>query len=208
MHKDRTLPPGEIAPTEMETVMTPSTSSARARTPIPRGIARDGPAILSYGFRPFFLLAGVFALIAMAAWIGALTLGWNTGGSYGALTWHAHEMLFGYTSAALAGFMLTAIPNWTGRLPVSGGPLLALLTVWLAGRLAMAAPDVIGSPWAVSIEALFIPSLAVVAAREIIAGKNWKNLKILAGLLGLSVANVAFHYSVLTQGEAPTSSSS
>ena len=96
-----------------------------SRRAIPRGIARNGPAVLSYGFRPFFLLAGMMALGAMVRWIGALVLGWEGEGSYGALNWHAHEMLFGYTSAALAGFMLTAIPNWTGRLPVSGRPLLA-----------------------------------------------------------------------------------
>jgi uncharacterized protein involved in response to NO len=138
----------------------------------------------------------------MAGLIAALTVGWDIGGGYGGLNWHAHVMLFGYTSAALAGFMLTAIPNWTGRLPVSGRPLLALVTLWLAGRVAMAAPDVIGLTWAAGIDALFMPSLAAIAAREIIAGKNWKNLKILAGLLGLSIANAAFHYSVLTQGEA------
>ncbi len=170
---------------------------------VPRGIARSGPALLSYGFRPFFLLAGIFALFAMGGWIAALTLGWNVGGSYGALNWHAHEMLFGYTSAALAGFMLTAIPNWTGRLPVSGGPLLTLVALWLAGRLAMAMPDLVGPPWAaVSVDALFLPSLGAIAAREIITGKNWKNFKILGGLIGLSLANIAFHVSVLTSGQA------
>lgn len=73
----------------------------------------------------------------MDGWIGALTAGWEVGGDYGRLNWHAHEMLFGYTSAALAGYMLTAIPNWTGRLPVSGLPLLGLVAVWLTGRLTM-----------------------------------------------------------------------
>src|SRR5215213_4144125 len=94
--------------------------AAAPRKPVPRGIARSGPAVLSYGFRPFFLLAALFAFVAMVVWIGALSLGWEAGGSYGILNWHAHEMLFGYTAAALAGYMLTAIPNWTGRLPVSG----------------------------------------------------------------------------------------
>jgi uncharacterized protein involved in response to NO len=179
---------------------------AERRTPVPRGIARSGPALLSYGFRPFFLLAGIMAVVAMAGWIGALALGWEVGGSYGALNWHAHEMLFGYASAALAGFMLTAIPNWTGRLPVSGLPLLGLVTLWLAGRAAMAAPDVAGLVPSVLLDATFLPVLAVVAAREIVAGKNWKNLKILTGLVGLSVANGWFHVSVLTGGEALTAS--
>ena len=172
------------------------------RVAVPRGIATSGPPILSYGFRPFFLLAGMFALVAMGGWIGALALGWEVGGSYGALNWHAHEMLFGYASAALAGFMLTAIPNWTGRLPVSGAPLLALVLVWLAGRLAIAVPDILGLIHSIVIDACFLPVMAAIAAREIIVGKNWKNLKILGGLAALSLANVAFHFSVLAAGEA------
>lgn len=83
----------------------------KTRKPVPRGIASSGPAVLSYGFRPFFLGAGLFAVVAMASWIGALAAGLEVGGSYGALNWHAHEMLFGYTSAALAGYMLTASPT-------------------------------------------------------------------------------------------------
>ena len=113
--------------------------AAAAARPVPRGLAENGPAILAYGFRPFFLAAGLFAVFAMSVWIGALLLGWEIGGSAGPTQWHAHEMLFGYSSAALAGFILTAVPNWTGRLPVSGMPLLGLVGVWLAGRLANAA---------------------------------------------------------------------
>lgn len=181
----------------------PGHVTTRARKPVPRGIAGNGPAILSYGFRPFFLLAGVFAVVAMSAWIGAMALGWEVGGEYGVLNWHAHEMLFGYTSAALAGFMLTAIPNWTGRLPVSGPPLLGLVLVWVAGRLAMAVPGVVGVPASMFMDALFLPLLAIIAGIEIVAGKNWKNLKILLGLTALSVANIAFHLSVAYSGVAP-----
>lgn len=177
--------------------------TTRARKPVPRGIASGGPAVLSYGFRPFFLLAGIFAVVAMGTWIGALTLGWEVGGEYGMLNWHAHEMLFGYTSAALAGFMLTAIPNWTGRLPVSGRPLLGLVLVWVAGRLAMAAPGVLGLPASTFLDALFLPLLAIIAGTEIIAGRNWRNLKILLGLTALSVADIAFHLSVTFRGAAP-----
>ena len=177
-------------------------SAKTARSPIPRGIARRGPPLLSYGFRPFFLLAGLLALVAMVGWIGALALGWEVGGSYGALNWHAHEMLFGYASAALAGFMLTAIPNWTGRLPVSGTPLLALVLVWIAGRLAMAVPDVLGPVPSAVVDGAFLPVMAAIAGREIVAGRNWKNLKILGGLTALSLANAAFHVSVFVGGEA------
>jgi uncharacterized protein involved in response to NO len=183
-------------------------TAIQRRKPIPRGIATNGPPLLSYGFRPFFLLAGMLALVAMVGWIGALALGWEIGGSYGALNWHAHEMLFGYASAALAGFMLTAIPNWTGRLPVSGTSLLALVFLWLVGRAAVAIPDAIGVVPSVILDACFLPVLAAIAAREIVAGKNWKNLKILGGLVGLSIANLAFHISVISSGEAMEASRS
>lgn len=164
---------------------------------IPRGIAASGPAILSYGFRPFFLAAGLWAVAAMALWVGALTMGWPIGGSYGPVNWHAHEMVFGYTGAALAGFMLTAIPNWTGRLPVSGLPLLGLVLVWLAGRIALLFPDFISLEAALVIEGLFFPLLFFVALREIVAGRNWKNLKIVLALAVLSVANGWFHLAVV-----------
>ena len=165
---------------------------------IPRGLAIEGPALLSYGFRPFFLGAGLFAVAAMLLWIGALTQGWEIGGSrYGALNWHAHEMLFGYVAAALAGFMLTAIPNWTGRLPVSGRPLLLLVLLWLAGRAVMVAPEQFGIYPAAVVEAAFLPVLAGIAGREIITGRNWKNLKILVALGVLSGVNIAFHVMVL-----------
>ena len=170
---------------------------APTRKPVPRGIATGGLPIFSYGFRPFFLFAALFAALAMTFWIAALTLGLNIGGVYGALNWHAHEMLFGYASAALAGFMLTAIPNWTGRLPVSGMPLLALVVLWVVGRLAMAMPDFIGLSASLAIDAAFLPVLAFVAGREIVAGKNWKNLKILGALVALSVANIVFHVSAV-----------
>jgi uncharacterized protein involved in response to NO len=178
----------------------------KSHTPIPRGIARSGPAVLSYGFRPFFLLAGVFAPLAMIMWIGALAGQWSIGGSYGALNWHAHEMLFGYASAALAGFMLTAIPNWTGRLPVSGYQLLAIVCLWLAGRAAMAVPDLLGLLPSAIIDGAFLLAMAVIAGREIVAGKNWKNLKILAGLSALTIANAMFHASVLVEGSAAEAS--
>lgn len=178
--------------------------SGQRKGGIPRGIAASGPPILSYGFRPFFLGAGAFGLLSMTIWIGAVTLGWDIGGvSYGAVNWHAHELLFGYATAALAGFMLTAIPNWTGRLPVSGSPLLMLVLLWLLGRVVMLNPDRVGLYPAAVVDALFLPALAVIAAREIVAGRNWKNLKILIALALLAGINVAFHVLALT-GQNPS----
>jgi uncharacterized protein involved in response to NO len=179
-----------------------TTARTKPHRPGPWGLARDRPSMLSHGFRPFFLLAGLFAFVSMAVWIATLSFGWPIGGSYGAWNWHAHEMLFGYTGAALAGFLLTAIPNWTGRLPVSGAPLLALVLLWLAGRVAMASPDTIGLITAAAIDASFVPVLTTIAGREILAGRNWKNLKVLAVLVALSGAGIAFHIMVALNGEA------
>ena len=168
----------------------------------PRGIAREGLPILSYGFRPFFFVAGLFASLAMALWLGALLFGWPIGGSlHGPVSWHGHEMLFGYTSAALAGFLLTTIPNWTGRLPVSGLPLVALVLLWLAGRVTMAAPDLLGGVASAVIDCGFLVVLWALAAREIIAGQNWKNLKILVAVGLLCLTNVAFHFAAAMGGD-------
>ncbi len=176
------------------------------RKPVPRGLAHSGPIILAYGFRPFFLGAGIWAITAMGLWIGALAAGIPIGGSYGGPAWHAHEMLFGYTSATLAGFLLTAIPNWTGRLPVSGTPLAILFAVWVAGRLALIAPDVIGLPFAIAIDSAFLPLLLAVCLREIVAGKKWRDLKVLAGLAALGLANIGFH-ALIVWGDDPTMAS-
>jgi uncharacterized protein involved in response to NO len=98
-----------------------------------RGRIRAMPPILHYGFRPFFFLAALHAGLAIPLWLGAYLGGFEIGGPCGGLQWHAHEMLFGYLSAVIAGFILTAIPNWTGRLPLSGMPLAVLVGLWLAG---------------------------------------------------------------------------
>ncbi len=179
----------------------PAAMPAERRGGIPRGLKMTGPAILSYGFRPFFLGGALWAVMAMLLWILSLTIGLPLGGSYGALNWHAHEMVFGFSSAVLAGFLLTAVPNWTGRLPVSGGPLAVLCGTWLIGRLVFLAPDLIHIYVAVAIESLFLPFLLFIAAREIIAGHQWRNLKVLSGVAGVMVANFTFHYMVLNEGD-------
>jgi uncharacterized protein involved in response to NO len=173
----------------------------KRRLPVPRGLAATGPVIFSYGFRPFFLAASVWAVLAMALWIGALTGLIDVAGGYGATAWHAHEMAFGYTTAVLAGFLLTAIPNWTGRLPVSGWPLILLFLLWSAGRVAMLASDSIGANAAIAVDLAFLPTLLAVCAREIVAGRKWKDLKILAVLLVLASGNALFHWFNMSNGD-------
>lgn len=171
---------------------------AAKRGGIPRGISNTGPIIFSYGFRPFFLGAASWAILAMALWMAAIEFGFPAGGTYGAVEWHAHEMLFGFAPAVLAGFLLTAVPNWTGRLPVSGIPLVVLLSIWLAGRVAMLVTATLGIVPAVVIDASFLLSLLFICAREVIAGRKWKDLKVIAGLAALSTANIFFHYSAIS----------
>lgn len=174
------------------------------RPPRPKdGIARlrtGSIAFLSYGFRPFFLGAGVWAVLAMALWIGLVTGQWSFASEYGAVAWHAHEMLFGYTTGVATGFLLTAIPNWTGRLPVQGRGLLGLFLLWVGGRIAFLLSDWIGVPAAVAIDSAFLFVLAGVIIREIVAGKNWRNLKVAVLVALLGCANVAFHAEVLLEG--------
>ena len=178
---------------------------APRRHGIPRGLRRTGPVLLSYGFRPFFLGAGVFAVLAMALWITALATGLPLGGDYGAVAWHGHEMLFGFAPAVLAGFLMTAIPNWTGQMPLSGPPLAALAGLWLAGRVAMLAAGWIGVPAAVAVDALFLPVLVAVCARELVAGAKWKDMKVLGGAALVGLANLGFHAEVVLTGAAGVS---
>jgi uncharacterized protein involved in response to NO len=171
------------------------------RKPVPRGIAHTGPVILAYGFRPFFLGAGIWAVLSMGLWIAGLALGLPVGAGYGGAAWHAHEMLFGYTSAALAGFLLTAIPNWTGRLPVSGVPLGVLFAVWLTGRLLLVWPDLPGQGWSLAIDSLFLPLLFAICLREVVAGRKWRDLKVLAAVLALAIANGGYHAMIFWGGD-------
>lgn len=171
------------------------------RPRIPRGLKREGPAIWSYGFRPFFLGGAVWAVLTMALWIGALIHGLPLGGDFGAPLWHAHEMVFGFAPAVLAGFLLTAIPNWTGGLPVSGRALIALVSVWAAGRLAMAGAALTGLWPAALIDAAFLPLLLGIAAREILAARKWNDLKVLAGIAAIMAGNLGFHAAVVTGGD-------
>ncbi len=114
--------------------------------------------------------------------------------------WHAHELLFGYGFAAVAGFLLTAIPNWTGRLPVNGGPLAALAALWLAGRIAVMVSERIGPALSATVDVAFLVALAAVALREIIAGRNWRNLRVMAVVSLLIAGNVTFHLEVAWRG--------
>ena len=151
------------------------------------------PLFLTAGFRPFFLLAALWAAIAVPLWLAAYAHGYALPGSLPAMLWHGHEMVFGYGLATVAGFLLTAIPNWTGRLPVRGVPLAVLAALWLAGRVALLASSVIGGVAAAAFDLAFSLALIAVVARELIAGRNYRNLPMLAALSLLFFANLLMH---------------
>ena len=174
-------------------------------TQIPRLRPYAGPAVLSYGFRPFFLLGSIWAGLEVLAWLPMFYGELSLTTVFSPRDWHVHEMLFGYVPAIIAGFLLTAIPNWTGRLPLQGQPLLGLVLAWLAGRIAVLLSAEIGWLAAALIDVAFLALMAAAVAREIIAGKNWRNLMMVAMLSLLAIANFAFHVEAHVEGIAEVS---
>jgi len=171
---------------------------------VPAALARRrnyaGPALFSYGFRPFFLGAALWSAVGILFWVRQYFGEISLPVAMSALDWHIHEMLYGYVAAAIAGFLLTAIPNWTGRLPVCGLPLASLWLLWLAGRLAIFMSATIGMVLAAVIDVSFLIVLAAVAVREIVAGRNWRNLRVLGVLGVLVLGNVVWHVEFLRSG--------
>ena len=151
------------------------------------------PAVLDYAFRPMFLAAGSWSVVALALWL-AMFFGYvQLPTRFDPLAWHVHEMLFGFVMAAVAGFLLTAIPNWTGRLPVRGLRLAVLAGLWLLGRLACLISADLPAWLAVLADLAFPTALLAVAARELIAGRNWRNLPMTAPLALFVIADLLMH---------------
>jgi uncharacterized protein involved in response to NO len=160
---------------------------------IPRLKTFRGPALLSYGFRPFFLAGAIYAGLGIAIWLPLVFGDISIPTAFSPLDWHIHEMLYGYVPAIITGFLLTAIPNWTGRFPLQGNGLAVLVAIWTAGRIAVFFSAVIGPLAAGLIDALFLLGIMLVSAREVIVGHNWRNLPPVGLLAGLLVGNVIFH---------------
>lgn len=153
--------------------------------------------LLAYPFRLFFLCTALFGALAIAVWVAVLT-GWlslNAGAS--PLFWHAHEMLYGFAPAAIAGFLLTAMSNWTGMPPPRGAPLLALALLWLAGRLAMAASGVLPAWLVATIDLSFLAVLAVYVLTVLRRARNTRNLPLVGVLVVLASGNLLMHLSMM-----------
>jgi uncharacterized protein involved in response to NO len=168
--------------------MRSATNSAAGRTP-----ARGIPLLLTQGFRPFFLASGIWSMLALAVWVVMLTTGTALPSRFDPMSWHIHEMLFGFIMAAIAGFLLTAIPNWTKRPAVSGRPLALLVSLWLLGRLTCLVSAVLPAWVAISADLAFPAVLVAVVAREIVGGRNWRNLPMVAPVTVLGIANLLMH---------------
>ena len=150
-------------------------------------------AVFSYGFRPFFLAVAGWASVAIGLWL-AMVLGYlRLPTRFEPVAWHIHEMLFGVVLAAVAGFLLTAIANWTGRPAVSGRPLRQLLILWALGRLACLISAHLPLWLAIAADVSFPIALLVVVAREVINGRNWRNLPLLAPIAVFITADLLMH---------------
>lgn len=175
--------------------MTVQTSAEQMR-------AWRGPALFSYGFRPFFLSAALWVIFAMGLWLLVLAGNFDLPSRFDATSWHAHEFLFGYLGAVLAGFLLTAVPNWTGRLPIVGWRLAALFVLWCAGRVAIMVSAGLPAALAPVSDLAFPLVLGAVILREIVLGRNWRNVMVLTLLTVFTLANGLFHWEALRGGVA------
>jgi len=152
-------------------------------------------ALFAYGFRPFFLLAGWYALLVVPAWVLVHTHGLVPLGAMPPQLWHAHEMLYGFVGAAVAGFLLTAVPSWTGASGFAGPPLVILSALWIIGRAAFAAAAVLPAWFIAALELAFLPALAFVLAPPLVRSGN-RNTILLVVIGALWLSDAAFMFGV------------
>ena len=156
-----------------------------------------GPPILRLGFRIFFLAAGLFAIFSMALWMATIVFSVNLQFTAMSSTiWHAHEMIFGYTLAVVAGFLLTAIKNWTGDEVLRGKALAVLFSLWLLARIMLLMGDSISIQLIAIIDTAFLLMLAIVCLRPVLQVKQYKQVGIISKLFLLLLCNVTFYLGV------------
>lgn len=160
-------------------------------------MGRMATAFMAKGFRPFFVLAAAFAVAILPIWMLAYANVIDVNGYLDPTYWHAHEMLFGYATAVIAGFLLTAVGNWTGRDTATGGALAGLCLLWLVGRMSLLAPGVFPPPLTALLDLAFLPALGIAIGRPLVAAKNRRNLVMLGVLAALWLANLGMHLDAL-----------
>lgn len=156
------------------------------------------PVLLAYGFRPFFLLTGIYAVVAVLGWMGFLFAGWPLPLGWSPFKWHSHEMLYGLVSAAIAGFLLTAVTNWTGSAPLRGRALLALVGLWLAGRVFMWLATWVPGWLVAAVDLSFLAFLTLYLLRVLLRFGNHRNLILAAVLAILWLGNLLMHMGFMT----------
>lgn len=162
--------------------------------PAPRAI----PAFLNLGFRPFFTGAIILSILATLVWSGLSVFGWQWHQmAVPAVTWHAHEMIFGYGMAVIAGFLLTAVKNWTGVQTLYGVPLLLLFLLWLSARITIIAGTGVALEIAAVADCLFIALLVVAISVPVVKAKQWRQIGILSKVVLLLLSNLLFYAGVL-----------
>ena len=157
----------------------------------------SGVALLGMGFRPFFLLAAAYAVAPMVIWLLEYGPGMSITAGWGGMFFHGHEMVFGFTSAAIAGFLLTAVPNWTGATPVRGAPLLGLAALWIAGRAAMALSAHVAPVVVALLDLAFYPALIAALTPSIVRARQRRNIFAPVILLFFLLGNVIAHLGML-----------
>jgi uncharacterized protein involved in response to NO len=168
---------------------------------LPEPAKRPALAVASKGFRPFFLLAAGFASLVVPIWLLVVSGAVAPVAYLDPASWHAHEMVFGYATAVVAGFLLTAVGNWTQRETLVGAPLLALAALWVLGRAAIPLAPVLPRGGAAAVDVAFLPALLVAVARPLVAARDRRNFVIVAALGALAAANAVVHLDAL--GLAP-----
>ena len=166
-------------------------------TAAPQHSPQSGLALLSAGFRPFFLLSALWSALAIPLWLISFAGEGAFPSVLPPLVWHVHEMVFGFGAATVAGFLLTAIPDWTDRQPLQGAPLACLALLWVAGRAGVLISTRIGADAAAFLDLAFPIAFLGLVAREIVAGRNWRNLPIVAALTFLLLGNLLVHFAAV-----------
>ncbi len=158
-------------------------------------------SLFNYGFRPFFLGAGVAAMVLIPLWAASFVYGTPLGNPWPPTLWHGHEMLFGVIAAAIAGFLLTAVPSWTGTSGFAGGPLKILSLLWILGRAASLSAGALPLWLIAAVDLSFLPAVALFVAPRLLAKDN-RNAPLLGVLAVLTIGNGVFHWAV-SHSDAP-----
>ena len=154
-------------------------------------------ALFELGFRPFFLFASLFSIIVTVLWMANYSFGWSLPiNNVIPIAWHGHEMVFGYGAAVVAGFLLTAVRNWTGVPTISGTPLILLVLAWLLARTLPFFNSPLLSDWAAIADLSFLIGFTLAVLHPIVKVRQWRQLLIVLVLLLLTIADIFYYLGI------------